>query len=57
MSNAQLWKTLTEVQSRETELKAETATLQIDLLNARTREATLQSLLDKERRLSEEWLV
>ena len=56
-TNAQLRNTLSQVHTHETELEVEVASLKDDLLVAIVRETTFQSLLDKERKVSDERLA
>ena len=55
--NAQLRKALAEARAHETELGAVVATLRADLSTAQIREATLQTSLDKARRVVDEQLA
>ena len=57
MANAQLRKTLMEACTYETELEAEAASLRANLITAYAHEATLESLLDKEKKVNKERLA
>ena len=56
-SNAQLRKVLSEARTHETELGVEVTTLRADLSVAQIRETSLQTSLDKARRVGDERLA